>query len=77
MSANDEMRLYLEELLDHESCCDVENCGLCQSVQNVYRLARNQIFSEVVYPDVTIAAQARVSEVQSPASDAVSIGRAA
>lgn len=69
MSANDEMRVYLEELLEHERNCGVENCGLCQSARNVYRLARNLIFSGVVFPGVTIAARAQVIQERNPASN--------
>ena len=79
MSANDEMRVYLEELMEHERSCGVENCGLCQSAQNVYRLTCNLIFSGVVYPGVTIAARAPVIQTQNPAADTapLSIGHAA
>jgi len=62
MRASDEMSVYLEELIDHERCCEVEDCPLCQSARNIYRLARNLIFAEVVYPDVTLAAKARVAK---------------
>jgi len=60
MSTNDEMAVYLEELLDHERSCEVRDCALCQCAQTIYRLVRNVIFSGVVYPDVTIAARGRV-----------------
>ena len=69
MSANDEMRVYLEELLEHERSCGVENCGLCQSAQNVYQLACNLIFSGVVYPGVTLAARAQGVQTRNPAAD--------
>jgi hypothetical protein len=62
MRASDEMSMYLQDLIDHERCCEVEDCPLCQSAQNVYRLARNLIFAEVVYPDVTLAAKSRVAQ---------------
>ncbi|MBZ5579343.1 MAG: hypothetical protein LAP40_22505 [Acidobacteriia bacterium] len=68
MHGNDEMSIYLDDLLEHERACEVENCALCQSAQSVYRLVRNLVFSEVVYPDVAIAAQGRVSEVGNPAA---------
>ena len=62
MHANDEMSIYPEDLLEHERACEVENCPLCQSAQSVYRLVRNLVFSEVVVPDVAIAAQGRASD---------------
>lgn len=79
MSANDEMRVFLEELLEHERSCGLEDCGLCQSAQNVYRLARNLIFSGEVYTGVTIAARAQGIQTRSPAADTspLSIGHAA
>lgn len=79
MSANDEMQVYLEELLAHERNCDVENCGLCQSAQNVYRLVRNLVFAEVLYPDMTIARRGGVhgSPDPQPPAAARSVRRAA
>ena len=79
MSANYEMRVYLEELLEHERSCGVENCGLCQSAQNIYRLARNLIFSGEVYTGVTIAARAQGIQTRGPAADTalLSIGHVA
>jgi len=55
MCANDEMRVYLEELVDHERTCEVNNCSLCQAAQNIYSVVRNLIFSAVDYPHITIA----------------------
>lgn len=60
MTVNEEMAVYIAGLIEHERECDLEGCLLCQSAENVYRLARNIVFSEVVYPDVTVAARARV-----------------
>ena len=74
MRASDEMAVYLQDLIDHERSCGVEDCPLCQSAQNIYRLARNLIFAEVVYPDVTFAAKARVTI---PAAAAACAPRAA
>ena len=73
MGANDEMAIYLEGLLEHERACEMENCALCQSAHRVYRLVRNLIFSEVVYPDVTIAARARVKQVGNPTTSAATL----
>ena len=79
MHANDEMSIYLEDLIAHERACEVENCALCQSARNVYRLIRNLVFSEVVYPDATIAARAQTHEAATPvvAIEAFSTPRAA
>ena len=77
MRASDEMSIYLQDLIDHERCCEVEDCPLCQSAQNIYRLARNLIFAEVVYPDVTLAAKARVTVPATAAAAAASAPRAA
>ena len=70
MRANVEMAVYLEELIEHEGACEVENCALCESAQNIYWLVRNLIFSEVVYPDVPIASRAPVIEAENPAAHA-------
>ena len=54
MSANDEMRSYLELLADHERNCARQNCPFCGSAERVYELVRNLIFSGVIYPEVEI-----------------------
>jgi hypothetical protein len=54
MSANDEMRTYLELLADHERTCARQNCPFCWSAERVYELVRNLIFSGVIYPEVEI-----------------------
>ena len=61
LNANDEMRIYLGELLDHEAACGVENCEFCQSAHHVYALVRSLIYSEVIFPDVTIAERGRAT----------------
>jgi hypothetical protein len=79
MRASDEMSAYLQDLIEHERSCEVEDCPLCQSARNVYRLARNLIFAEVVYPDVTLAAKQRATQPASAAAagDTVFAPRAA
>ena len=54
MSANDEMRTYLELLADHERNCARPNCPVCWSAERVYEVVRNLIFSGVIYPEVGI-----------------------
>ena len=63
---HDEMRIYLQELLDHEGACEVDNCSLCQLTQSIYGLITDVIFSEVVYPQVTIAFRRQLTEASSP-----------
>ena len=60
--ANEDMRVYLQELITHERVCAGETCRFCQSARNVYELVRSLIFSEVVYPDVTVAAHGPLTE---------------
>ena len=77
--ANADMRVYLQELIAHESSCALENCGFCESARCVYDLVRSLIFSEVEYPDVKIAAHrpmAAVVDWIAPA-EACSVSRAA
>jgi hypothetical protein len=70
MRASDEMSVYLQDMIEHERSCELEDCPLCQSAQNLYRLARNLIFAEVVYPDVTLAAKARAAKPAAAAAGA-------
>ena len=62
MTANDEIAVYLQELLEHERDCTVETCSRCRSARNIYKVVRNAVFSGVVYPHVTIAAQHHATE---------------
>ena len=62
MSANDEIRGFLEHLVDHERDCARENCPICQSAQNMYESVRNVIFSDVSYPNVTITARRQAAQ---------------
>ena len=59
MTANKEIAVYLEDLLDHEGGCKVENCVRCQSLRNICQAVRSLIFSEVVFPQMAIAARSR------------------
>jgi len=45
MNANDEMREYLQHLLDHQGSCTIENCATCQIALNMYESIRSRIFS--------------------------------
>ncbi len=55
MSSNDEIRLYLDYLLDHSSECSGEGCLVCATLQSVCEFLRSQIFSVVVYPEAPIS----------------------
>lgn len=65
MSGNDEIRGFLDYLVEHERDCARENCPVCQSAQNVYESVRNVIFSDVSYPEVTITARRSAVSVAS------------
>ena len=56
MTANSEIAVYLEDLLDHEASCKEETCARCQSLRNICQAVRTLIFSQVVFPRVAIAA---------------------
>lgn len=72
MTAHDEIAVYLEDLLAHESGCTLENCPRCQSLANVCEAVQNLIFSEVDYPEVAMAARRRAGDFSS-AKEAVAI----
>ncbi|HEY1239989.1 MAG TPA: hypothetical protein VGF16_05505 [Bryobacteraceae bacterium] len=65
MSANDEMRAYLNYLVRHQQECTGENCADCQTAQHVFDFTRNLIFSVVAYPEVVIPAGGRVAAAAS------------
>lgn len=67
MSGNDEIRGFVDFLVDHERDCARENCPICQSAQNVYESVRNVIFSDVSYPNVTITARRQAAQAATAA----------
>ena len=66
MTKNDEMRIYLDFVLDHERGCALENCETCQTARNIYESVRGLLFSGVPYPQVAIMAK-RAAETGRPA----------
>ena len=66
MSGNDEMRTYLELLVDHQRNCTRQSCPFCWSAERVYELVRNLIFSGVVYPEVAIQRRRDLAEGATP-----------
>jgi len=70
MTTNQEIREYLDYLLDHEGTCVRENCAVCQCARNVYDSARNLIFAGIAYPGVTITARRGASASPKPAGTA-------
>jgi hypothetical protein len=67
MSANDEMRAFLNQLLRHQQECTAENCANCQAAQHVYEFTRNMIFSVVAYPQVALTGGRRPAAAASAA----------
>ena len=70
MTQNDEIRSYLDHMLEHERACALENCPACQSAQKVYETVRGLIFSGVAYPQVAITARRGATEAGKPAGSA-------
>lgn len=70
MTANTEIAVYLEDLLDHKASCKEETCARCQSLRNICQAVRTLIFSQVVFPRVAIAAKTRARELDSQATSA-------
>lgn len=78
MTANQEIAAYLDHLLEHEASCEREDCPHCESLRNICQAVRNLMFSEVTYPQVTIArSQARERERSSASTSASSLPQAA
>jgi len=61
MSANDEMRAYLNYLVRHQQECTAEKCPDCQMAQHIFDFTRNLIFSVVAYPEVVIPVGGRAA----------------
>jgi len=55
MSADDEIRLYLQSLLEHEAECQSEHCPWCLALRGVLESVRWRIFTGPVFPEVMIA----------------------
>ena len=52
MSSDNELKVYLQFLIDHSDECSLEACPLCASFDRVCELLRYQIFSGPVFPEV-------------------------
>jgi len=66
-----EITEYLRFLLEHQGKCESQQCPSCLTLQNIFELTRNRLFSGPVYPKVmssaTSSAEKRVTEsVSSP-----------
>jgi hypothetical protein len=65
VTGDDELKHYLQFLLDHSEECREEGCALCLSLNNVCELLRNQIFSGRVFREIMPSATSRASSQQS------------
>ena len=61
VTGDDELKHYLQFLLDHSEECSEEGCALWLSLNNVCELLRNQIFSGRVFLGVMTSATSRAS----------------
>lgn len=77
MTAHDEIAIYLEDLLEHESGCTLENCPRCQSLANVCEAVKELIFSEVHYPQAAMAARQAVVDLETATGAVAILPRAA
>jgi len=62
----DELRHYLEALLDHQCASSGGNCRDCQSLQRIYQLMRTELFSTVIYSETPLEPR-RAAQSLSPA----------
>jgi len=54
MSIDDEIRLYLQALLDHPEDCQAEGCPSCVALHGLLETVRCRIFSGRIFPGVMI-----------------------
>jgi hypothetical protein len=57
MSSDQELRLYLDSLLNHSCAPDVHPCTACDSLNRILQAVKSHIFSGVIYPEVTLRAR--------------------
>ena len=55
MSQDDEVRVYLSDLLEHQSGCKTQGCRTCQAAHRVYDLLLSRLFFAVDYADAVKA----------------------
>lgn len=60
-----ELRYYLQALLDHQCASGNANCRECQSLQRIYQFMLTEIFSTVIYTDTPLDLR-RPAPSQSP-----------
>jgi len=56
MNSEQELRVYLDSLLNH-TCPDFEACCACESLSRILQAVKSYIFSGVIYPEVTVRAR--------------------
>ena len=66
MRKNEEIRAYLNYVMEHEGGCPRESCPTCQSARNIYQSVSDLIFSGVSYPEVTITVRRTMAKATAP-----------
>ena len=49
-----ELRYYLEALLDHQCASSTGECRECRSLQRIYQFMRAELFSTVIYTETPL-----------------------
>jgi hypothetical protein len=47
----DELKLYLENLLQHQCRPSAESCADCRSLQRIFQFMQTEIFSTVIFTE--------------------------
>jgi hypothetical protein len=63
-----ELRYYLETLLDHQCNSGHGDCWDCQSLQRIYQFMQTELFSTVIYNETPLEPRRTASPRRSPAT---------
>jgi hypothetical protein len=75
MRDTDEIRQYLDALIEHQASCTVEHCSSCASFWQILELIRRRIFSAVIFPDVMISGHPARSAPDPESASQIKAGR--
>ncbi len=65
-----ELRCYLEMLLDHECRLANGDCPECQTLQRIYQFMQTELFSTVIYTETPLEPRQSVRRTAPPVNRA-------
>ncbi len=68
-----ELRYYLESLLDHSCAAPASDCAECRRLDRVYQFLRTELFTTVIYRETGLPPRAK-TEIRRQAANRAAAG---